>query len=70
MNTFDKPRVCGCNDPNIRIQDELDEFYATLQNMQGRVLPEVSSQDDGKFLRVVKGAWAASEVPCAEDTKF
>lgn len=33
-------------------------------------LPVVSASDDGKFLRVVSGAWAAATVPSAETASF
>ena len=33
-------------------------------------LPTVSSSDNGKFLRVVSGAWAAASVPSAESNSF
>lgn len=33
-------------------------------------LPAVSTADNGKFLRVVSGAWAAATVPNAETTSF
>jgi len=36
----------------------------------GGGLPAVSSTDNGKFLRVVNGAWAADTVPSAETTSF
>lgn len=35
-----------------------------------RQLPVVSSSDNGKFLRVVSGAWAAATVPSAETSSF
>lgn len=35
-----------------------------------RQLPVVSTSDNGKFLRVVSGAWAAAIVPSAETTSF
>lgn len=31
---------------------------------------EVTSADNGKFLRVVNGSWAAAAVPNAEDNVF
>lgn len=34
------------------------------------VLPTVTSTDDGKFLRVVSGAWAAASVPDANGGAF
>lgn len=36
----------------------------------GAGLPEVSTADNGKFLRVVNGAWAAEIVPSAEEASF
>lgn len=35
-----------------------------------RLLPAVSASDNGKFLRVVSGAWAAATVPSAETASF
>ena len=34
------------------------------------MIPEVTSEDNGKFLRVVDGAWAAVSVPNAEGVGF
>ena len=36
----------------------------------GSGLPEVTTADNGKFLRVVEGAWAAAVVPNGEEMKF
>ena len=36
----------------------------------GSGLPEVTAADNGKFLRVVGGAWAAAIVPNGEEMKF
>lgn len=33
-------------------------------------VPPVTSADEGKFLRVVKGAWAADTVPSANGVSF
>lgn len=33
-------------------------------------LPEVTTEDNGKFLRVVDGAWVAVSVPNAEEASF
>ena len=35
-----------------------------------RLLPVVDASDNGKFLRVVSGAWAAVTVPPAESNSF
>jgi len=36
----------------------------------GSSLPEVSTSDNGKFLRVVDGAWAVVSLPNAEEATF
>ena len=36
----------------------------------GSGLPQVTAADNGKFLRVVEGAWAAAIVPNGEEMKF
>jgi len=33
-------------------------------------VPVVSASDNGKFLRVINGAWAAAAVPSAETASF
>jgi len=49
--------------------------YQTAQDVQSAIaaaaeLPSVSASDNGKFLRVVSGAWAAQTVPSAESASF
>jgi hypothetical protein len=50
--------------------------YATETYVQQQIaaipdeLPTVTSADNGKFLRVVSGAWAAATVPSAESNSF
>lgn len=58
-----------CN-PNQRIQDEIDDLYEKLNHIIISILPAVTVADNGKFLRVVDGVWAAALVPYAEDSKF
>lgn len=36
----------------------------------GSSLPEVTTANNGQFLRVVEGQWAASTVPNAEEASF
>ena len=45
-----------------------DAVYTALNNKQDKI--SVTSSDNGKFMRVVNGAWAAVEVPSAEDGEF
>ena len=40
------------------------------QNPIPEELPAVTASDNGKFLRVVSGAWAAAPVPAAESNSF
>ena len=35
-----------------------------------KVLPSVTASDNGKFLRVVNGSWAAATIPNAEEANF
>lgn len=50
--------------------------YQTAQQVQTAIaaipdeLPTVTASDNGKFLRVVSGAWAAATVPAAENNSF
>lgn len=41
-----------------------------LEPDENRLLPVVSSSDNGKFLRVASGAWTAATVPSAETASF
>ena len=53
-----------------------DSGYQTAAQVQNAIaaipdeLPSVTSTDNGKFLRVVSGAWAAQAVPAAESASF
>lgn len=44
--------------------------YLYTHNIGGGTLPTVTAADNGKFLRVVSGAWAADTVPSAESNSF
>lgn len=47
---------------NMTTIPELINAIATVATgVAGATLPEVSSADDGKILKVVNGAWAAAE---------
>lgn len=63
-------------DDGSRLSGKLASEYATktwvdtkLEEM-GNGMPEVSGADDGKFLRVVNGTWAAVAIPNAEGVGF
>lgn len=46
-----------------------DDYMLLAASGSGGV-PAVSASDNGKFLRVVDGAWVATAVPSAEEEKF
>lgn len=46
-----------------------DDVYCTKTELNSRI-PAVGAGDNGKFLRVVNGTWAASTVPNAEEANF
>lgn len=66
------------------VQDSLERADTALQSapvtsVNGQIgdvsldldsLPKVSSTDNGKFLRVVDGAWSAAEIPSANGVSF
>lgn len=53
-----------------------DSGFQTAAQVQSAIaaipdeLPVVTASDNGKFLRVVSGAWAAQAVPAAESASF
>jgi len=50
-----------------------DDYVLTNQDkadIAAMALPTVTAADNGKFLRVVSGAWAAQAVPSAESNSF
>lgn len=51
------------------IQTLASKSYVDSQS-GGSGLPAVTAADNGKFLRVVSGAWAADSVPSAESIEF
>lgn len=70
----------ACADPSVSGKIENDIFDLTLNGANAStvtrydkdiaLLPTVTSADNGKFLRVVSGAWAAAAVPNAESNSF
>lgn len=60
------------NAHNLSLRNRsLTKILTTLLNSgDSPFLPRVTSNDDGKFLRVVKGQWAPQEIPIAEGNSF
>ena len=52
-----------------QITKTIDPKYLPAETGESS-LPNVTTADNGKFLRVVNGAWAASTVPNAEEASF
>jgi len=49
----------------------ISENSTEIENLKNMpIIPAVSSEDNGKFLRVVNGAWAAVELPNAKEATF
>lgn len=47
-----------------------ESAYARGDHVHPRELPTVTASDNGKFLRVVSGAWAAAEIANANGGNF
>ena len=67
--------ACGCHDPNVRIQDQIDDLTVKVAKISTENLPKVTPEDNGKVLKVVDGVWSVAEVPieklpAAEDNTF
>lgn len=54
----------------ITEQNQPSGWYPESTGETSGELPSVSAADNGKFLRVVNGAWAAATVPSAESNSF
>lgn len=55
---------------DIGVNTACDGYYSLPSGGGGSDLPSVTSSDNGKFLRVVNGAWAAASVPNANGVSF
>lgn len=52
---------CGCHNPNVRIQDQIDDLTVQVEKISTEGLPKVTSADNGKVLKVVDGVWSVAE---------
>lgn len=50
--------------------EKLTEAIAYTDAAIAEAIPEVSTSDNGKFLRVINGVWTASSIPNAEEATF
>ena len=48
----------------------MEAYLMALIAKMGEGVPTVTTANNGQFLRVVNGAWAASTVPNAEEASF
>lgn len=54
--------------PASSIDRKFDEINERIEHAGG--LPSVTADDNGKFLRVVDGVWAAEAIPIAEEGRY
>lgn len=52
------------------IDQAVSDVQANKEAWGTKELPTVTATDNGKFLRVVSGAWAAAEIPNANGGSF
>lgn len=52
------------------IDQAVSDVQANKEAWGTKELPTVTASDNGKFLRVVNGAWAASEISDANGVSF
>lgn len=50
------------------LEDEIESIWNIVEAIPE--IPNVTTQDNGKFLRVVDGIWAAASIPNAEEAEF
>ena len=48
----------------------MEAYLMALITKMGEGVPTVTTANNGQFLRVVNGAWAAATVPSAEEASF
>lgn len=53
-----------------QIDEAIEAVRANKEEWSKKELPTVTASDNGKFLRVVNGAWAASEISDANGVSF
>lgn len=72
--TTDLPTLTTADTGSVILDTTTDGFKiwngSAWVGFGGNELPAVTTSDNGKFLRVVDGVWAAVEVPSAESASF
>ena len=53
-----------------QIDQAIGDVRNNKEEWSKKELPTVTASDNGKFLRVVNGAWAASEISVANGVSF
>lgn len=53
-----------------QIDQAIGDVRTNKEEWNKKELPTVTASDNGKFLRVVNGAWAASEISDANGVSF
>lgn len=53
-----------------QIDEAIGDVRTNKAAWSEKELPAVTASDNGKFLRVVNGAWAVSEIPNANGVSF
>lgn len=72
----DTPKVCVCGNtvghsvPQSDYDQEDTRHASYIKNKPKEKLPVVTSDDNGKFLRVIDGSWGLADLARAEATKF
>ena len=81
LNTLNELAAALGNDENFAatVAQQIGEIESKIGNKTvseqinsaiSKTIPNVTASDNGKFLRVVDGAWVAASVPNAEEASF
>lgn len=53
---------------DVQARKDIEKINNILESLQK--LPIITSDDNGKFLRVIDGSWSAATIPNAEEGSF